>query len=213
MNPQIEKQRRQSFRASGHRVRSLMWRCMTSEWSFWIWEWQRVAFLVCGTDKVDGIWREIPGNKGKGLKVHSFWTIPGTRIPVPRDLRATLPVHHLWFILFKGLSVVSKTTVLASSSSAVQTCLKNNTFLSAFICCSGVCSYFWVVLVADWNLLPLFPLSVVSEGIKDVYCGEQTLQGQLYTIDPSWWLKQSWASHRFSTSVISGFCKLSPHPT
>lgn len=31
-----------------------------------------MAFLVCGTDKADGIWREMPGNKGKGLKVHSF---------------------------------------------------------------------------------------------------------------------------------------------
>lgn len=99
---------------------------------------------------------------------------------------------------------MSKTTALASSSSsAVQTHLKNNTFLPSFICCSGLCSYFWVVLVADWNLLPLFPHSFVSEGIRDVYGSGWILWGQLYTIDPSWWLKPSWAPRHFSTLVIS----------
>lgn len=51
---------------------------------------------------------------------------------------------------------MSKTTVLASSPSAVQTHLKNNTFLNSFICCSWRCSYLWVVFVSDWNLLSLF---------------------------------------------------------
>lgn len=60
--------------------------------------------------------------------------------------------------------VLSKTTVPASSSSAVQTHLRNNTVLCSFICLSGICSYFWVALVTAWNPVHLFTLSLVSEG-------------------------------------------------
>lgn len=80
--------------------------------------------------------------------------------------------------------------MLASSSSAVQTNLKNNTFLPLFICCSGMCSYLWEVFVADWNLLPLFPHSFVCEGIINVYhngwtlsCTQSTVQRSI-TIKP-----------------------------
>lgn len=102
---------------------------------------------------------------------------------------------------------MSQTTALAPSSSAVQTHLKNNTFLLSFIWSSGLCSYFWVVLVSDWNLLPLFPHSFVSEGIRDVYGSGWTLRGQLYTINTSWWLRPIWASSYFSAllSLVTAY--------
>lgn len=97
---------------------------------------------------------------------------------------------------------MSKTTALPSSSSAVQTHLKNNTFLPSFICCSVSCSYLWVVLVADWNLLPPFPHSFVSEGIRDVYGSGWTLRGQLYTVQRYVKSKLSVASFQDPSSFL-----------
>lgn len=158
MKPQTEQQGGQCCQATGHGVRRMMARCLIHpEGSVFVWAQERRR-------RAERLGREMAGNKGWGLKVHSFWTIPGTRISVPRDPRATPPVRHLSVRLE---SMASETTALASSSSAVQTHLKNNTF-SSFICLSGLCSYLWVVLVSDWNLLPLFPQSLVSKGIRKV---------------------------------------------
>lgn len=138
-------------------------------------------------------WRETAANKGTGgLAVPSFWTIPGKRIPLPGDPQAAPAGRHLCFPLFKGEGELSPLL------SAVQTRIKNNTFLPPFICLSGPCSYFWAMLVADWNLLPLFLHSFVSEGIRDVYGGGWTQQGQVYAIDTSRWLKRSQALNHFS---------------
>lgn len=46
---------------------------------------------------------DLRWNKEWGLNVLPFWTIPGTRIPVPRDLWVTMADHQLWSRLFKGL--------------------------------------------------------------------------------------------------------------
>lgn len=102
--PRVKPQQQgQYFRTSEHRVRGVIGRCLTSEWSIQNQERGReMSVLVFGTWEKEGMWREMVGNKGWGLKVHSFWTIPGTRIPVPRDL----PVRQLWFWLFKGLRVL-----------------------------------------------------------------------------------------------------------
>lgn len=77
------------------------------------------------------------------------------------------------------MRVLSKTTAPASSSSAVQTHLRNNTVLRSFICLPGICSYFWVVLVTDWNPAPLFTLSFVSEG------DQKCLWDRMNTVEPT----------------------------
>ncbi len=176
LKPQTEQQRGQYCKASGHRVRWMIARCL-------IHPEPRLAggqsVLVCTQKKrrrAEQLGREMAGNKGWGLRVHSFWTIPGTRIPVPRDPLATPPVRHLFVRLQSG---ECKTTTLAFSTSAVQTHLKNNTFLS-FISYSGIGSYLWAVLVADWNLLPLFSCRFVSEGIRKVYGSGWTVHNHQY---------------------------------
>lgn len=162
----------QFMRIAGHRFWDLIGSCLTSEWSILSTGWQGgVCFGV-----EEGQWKEMAVNKGWGLKVCSFWTIPGTRILLPRDPGTTQPLRHLWLGHFKGLRAgCLKQQPLPSSSSAVQTHLKNNTFPPLFICCLGLCSYLWVVFVADRNLLPLIHHSLDSRGIMDGHGTRWTL--------------------------------------
>lgn len=97
LKPQTKSQQRQWCWASGHMFRGMMLKCLISDWS--IRSGREMSVLVCSTGKEEGIRSEMAWNKERGLKVRSFRTIPGTRIPVPRDPWTDLPLISGWDIL------------------------------------------------------------------------------------------------------------------
>lgn len=171
LKPQTKSQQRQWCWASGHMFRGMMLKCPISDWS--IRSGRETSVLVCGTGKEEGIWSEMAWNKERGLKVCSFRTIPGTRIPVPRDL----PLIYGWdFLKAWECSVSNNSThlLLFSCSDSFK-----EQYFPFFIYRPLWDTQLFLGCVVDWNPLPLFPtaLSLSLRGIRDVYGTGWTWQG------------------------------------
>lgn len=152
----------------GEKIQKAAWAAQGQSFYCLMNDFGEIHWVLCRVQRVGSQRMEMAGNKGRGLKVHSFWAIPGTRIPAPRDPWTNQPLRHLSMGLFKRLESEVTETTEVSISSAVQTHLKNNTFLLTFIDFSVLSAIFGQCFYQTGICCILIP-PVLSWGIRGLW--------------------------------------------